>query len=93
MWMPLLCIDMTDADFQSRLTHSLHTRSEQRTLGGFIAYLPSVPALIAVLTAPAVVFGTVVGVAGRVLCGRVVRRLSQLREEDEHLTLNIESSS
>jgi hypothetical protein len=83
---------MTDVGFQSRSTYSTHTHSEQRTLGGLVAYLLSVPALVAVLAAPAVVFGAVLGVAGLVLGGRVVRQLSRVREASEHSTLNAESS-
>jgi len=81
MWVAPVCIDMYDRDTPSSpSTYSTHTHHEQRTLGGLVAYLLTVPALLAVMAAPAVVFGALLGVAGLALGERTVHRLRGLGE-------------
>jgi hypothetical protein len=76
MWVQPVDTDaMYETDSQLSYTDSTHDYSENRTAGGAVAYLLSVPALVAVLAAPAVVFGAVLGVVGLTLGRRVVRRL------------------
>jgi hypothetical protein len=69
---------MYDRDSPSPSTYSAHSHHEQQTLGGLVAYLLTVPALLAVMAAPTVVFGAVLGVAGLALGERTVRRLRGL---------------
>lgn len=66
---------MYEGDSQFGHADSTHSYSENRTAGGAVAYLLAVPALVAVLAAPAVVFGAVLGVVGLTLSRRVIRRL------------------
>ncbi len=70
-----VCIDMHDPVIQSRSTYSAHPNTEQRTLGGLVVYLLAIPALVAVVAAPAVAVGAAMCVAGLVLGRRVVRHL------------------
>jgi len=79
MWMAPVCIDMNNPVIQSRSTYSAHPHTERRTLGGLVAYLLAVPALVAVMAAPAVAVGAAMGIAGLVLGRRVVGRLRRQR--------------
>ena len=77
---------MHDRDTPS--TYSTHTHNEQRTLGGLVASLLAVPALLAVMAAPTVVFGALLGVAGLALGERTVHRLRGLGENSRPSSLN-----
>jgi cobalamin synthase len=61
------------AQVASKYSTAEHT--ERRTLRGLVAYLLTVPALVAFMAAPAVAVGAVVGVLGVAVGRRVVRRL------------------
>jgi hypothetical protein len=80
MWVAPVCIDMYEPDTVSQSAYSAHSNHEQRTLGGLVAYLLTVPALVAVMAAPALAVGAMLGVAGLTLGPRVVRRLRRLVE-------------
>jgi hypothetical protein len=75
MGMAPVCIDMYDARTRVASKHRTTEHDEQRTLGGTVAYLLALPALVAVMAAPAVAAGAVLGVAGLALGERFVRRL------------------
>jgi hypothetical protein len=75
MWVPPLCIDMYEGRTQVASTHSTAEHTERRTLGGLVAYLLTVPALVAVMAAPALALGATLGVVGLLLGRRVADRL------------------
>jgi hypothetical protein len=60
---------------QPRTTDRAYSYRENRSTGGLVAYLLVIPVLAAVLAAPAVAFGAVLGVLGLLLGRRVLRRL------------------
>jgi len=62
---------------------STNSHRENYSAGGLLVYLLAAPALIAVLSAPAVAFGVVVGAVGLALGRRVVRRFRQGGGEEE----------
>jgi hypothetical protein len=75
MWMAPLCIDMYQGRTQAAAKYSTAEHTERRTLGGLVAYLLIVPALVAFMAAPAVAVGAVVGVVGVAVGRRASRRL------------------
>jgi hypothetical protein len=81
---------MYDGSTRVASKHSTTEHGEQRTLGGTVAYLLVLPALVAVMAAPAVAAGAVLGVAGLVLGGSTVRRLHR-QGENTRSSLEIES--
>jgi len=87
MWVAPLCIDMYEGRTRVASKYSTAEHTEQRTLGGLVAYLLTVPALVAVVVAPTVVFGVMLGVAGLALGERAVRRLA----EDGHSSPSVTS--
>ncbi len=64
---------------------STNRHRENYSAGGILVYLLAAPALIAVLSAPAVAFGVVVGAVGLALGRRVVRRFRR-RDNGEGLS-------
>jgi hypothetical protein len=77
MGMAPLCIDMYQGRTQVAAKYSTAEHTERRTLGGLVAYLLIVPALVAFMAAPAVAVavGAVVGVVGVAVGRRAGRRL------------------
>lgn len=63
-------------------THRANDYHENRSTGGLLAYLLFAPAMVAVLAAPAVVFGAVLGVLGLTLGRRVAMRLRRRQDGD-----------
>lgn len=68
---------MYDGRTHLALRHSKTTHGERRRVGGTVAFLLTVHALVIALTAPAVALGVVLGVAGVTVGERAVRRLGR----------------
>lgn len=66
---------MYEGRTQVESTYSTAEHTERRTVGGLVAYLLTVPVLVAVMAAPALTVGAMAGVGGLVLGRRVVGRL------------------
>jgi hypothetical protein len=74
---------MYEGRAQTLHTDSTNSHRENYSAGGILAYLLAAPALIAVLSAPAIAFGVVVGAVGLALGRRVVRRFRQRGSGEE----------
>jgi cobalamin synthase len=90
MWVPSLCIDMYEGRTHTA-AQSTTSHDERRTVGGTVAYLLALPALVAVMAAPAVSFGVALGVAGVVVGERAVRRFGGHQNETGRSPLSAES--
>ena len=75
MWVAPVCIDMYEGRTQVVSTYSPAEHTERRTVRGLVAYLLTVPALVAFAAAPALAVGAVAGIVGLVLGRRVAGRL------------------
>jgi hypothetical protein len=79
----LMYIDMHQARTEVAPKHRTTDYEQQRTFGGTVASLLALPVLVAIVAAPTVAVGAVVGVMAVAVGRRVVHRLRHQQSESD----------
>jgi hypothetical protein len=80
MWVPALCLDtMYGPHSQPANSSSTKAYRDRKTAGGFISYSLVAAAVVALVVAPAVMFGVALGVVGTKLRPRLADLLRRRR--------------